>query len=213
MNTFDIGIQLLHPDAKLPTKANPTDSFYDVVAVSREQLDIFDLVDSSKRLEEIEKWESFLTQLITLQPNIFSRLYNYRIYGYKYGLGFALDLPKGTELQVRSRSSIYKTGLILCNGIGTGDEGYTGEYSVIFYHVVPELPPYEVGDRVAQIRCVPRDDNRFYLIDKIPNKDRGANGFGSSGLKELENTGKYISYPLGSHEGKYNLHIGNTYQK
>lgn len=182
---INIGIQLLHPDAKLPTKANPTDSFYDVVAVGR----------------DILKVDTYFPE------------YGVKVYGYKYCLGFALDLPKGTELQVRSRSSIFKTGLVLCNGIGTGDEGYTGEYSVIFYHVVPELPPYEVGDRVAQIRCVPRDDNSFHLIDKMPDKDRGANGFGSSGLKELENTGKYISYPLGSQEGKYNLHIGDTYYK
>lgn len=157
-NTFDIGIQLLHPDAKLPTKANPTDSFYDVVAVEKE----------------------------ILKVDVYFPEYDVKVYGYKYHLGFALDLPPNTELQVRARSSIYKTGLVLCNGIGTGDEGYTGEYSVIFYHVVPELPAYEVGDRVAQIRCVPREDNNFHLIHKLPDKDRGANGFGSSGLKEIK---------------------------
>jgi dUTP pyrophosphatase len=145
INTFDIGIKLLHPDAKLPTKANSTDSCYDVVAVRIDPLYIEDA-----------------------------------LYGYKYHLGFALDLPPNTELQVRARSSIFKTGLVLCNGIGTGDEGYTGEYSVIFYHVVPELPPYEVGDRVAQIQCISRADINFSLVDKLPDKDRGEKGFGSS---------------------------------
>lgn len=153
---YQVGIKLLHPDAKIPTKANFTDSCYDVVAVRRDSLYIEDVV-----------------------------------YGYKYHLGFALDLPPDTELQIRSRSSIFKTGLILSNGIGTGDEGYTGEYSVIFYHVVPELPPYEVGDRVAQIQCVSRADIDFNLIDELPGKDRGAKGFGSSGVKELGEVGSH----------------------
>lgn len=146
-----VGIKLLHPDAKIPTKANPTDSCYDVVAVSREPLtgDIY--------------WGGI-------------------IYGYKYHLGFALDLPPNTELQIRSRSSIFKTGLILSNGIGTGDEGYTGEYSIVFYHVVPGLSPYEVGDRIAQIQVVNRADINFNLVEELPNKDRGKNGWGSSGV-------------------------------
>lgn len=168
--TYQVGIKLLHPDAKIPIKANPTDSCYDVVAVRRESLAIdadFDFPEE-------------------------------RIYGYKYHLGFALDLPPYTELQVRSRSSIFKTGLILSNGIGTGDEGYTGEYSVVFYHVVPELPPYKVGDRVAQIQCVSRADMNFNVIEELPDKDRGVNGWGSSGLKPL---------------GKYNIHIGDVYGK
>jgi len=147
----NIGIKLLHPNAQVPKKANPTDSCYDVVAVRREELWTDDVY------------------------------YGGRIYGYEYHLGFALDLPSNTELQVRARSSIFKTGLILSNGIGTGDEGYTGEYSVVFYHVVPELPPYEVGDRVAQIMCSNRADIDFNLVEELPDKDRGSKGWGSTG--------------------------------
>lgn len=148
-----VGIKLLHPNTKIPTKANETDSCYDVVAVGREALYIEDAV-----------------------------------YGYKYHLGFALDLPPNTELQIRPRSSIYKTGLVLSNSIGTGDEGYTGEYSIVFYHVVPELFPYEVGDRVAQIQVVNRAGIKFNVIEELPSKDRGLKGWGSSGLKELKPT-------------------------
>ena len=167
INTFDIGIQLLHPDAKLPTKATLTDSCYDVVAVKREPL------------------------YADLRSKDYIDYYSIKPYGYKYHLGFALDLPPDTELQVRARSSIFKTGLVLCNGIGTGDEGYTGEYSVIFYHVILELPPYEVGDRVAQIQCVSRKDTNFNLVDSLPDKDRGEQGFGSSGLKELKHKNRH----------------------
>lgn len=165
-----VGIKLLHPNAKVPVKANSTDSCYDVVAVRREEL-VYPVINKED-----------------------GAYYGNKIYGYKYHLGFALDLPPNTELQVRARSSIFKTGLILSNGIGTGDEGYTGEYSVVFYHVVPELEPYEVGDRVAQIQCVSRANISFNLLDELPNKDRNQNGFGSSGLK-------------------YNIHIGDVYGK
>jgi len=163
--THQVGIKLLHPNAKVPTKANPSDSCYDVVAVGREEL-LFPIIK---------------------EKGVY--LGN-KLYGYKYHLGFALDLPPNTELQIRSRSSISKTGLVLSNGIGTGDEGYTGEYSIVFYHVVPELPPYEVGDRVAQIQVASRADINFNLVEDLPNKDRGDKGWGSSGLKELRPTYK-----------------------
>ena len=152
--TYQVGIQLLHPEARLPEKANYTDSCYDVFAVSKKAI--------------------FLGAQ--------DRYFGDSPYGYQYGLGFALDLPQETELQIRARSSIYKTGLILSNGIGTGDEGYTGEYSLIFYHVIRELEAYEIGDRVAQIQCVSRANIDFTVIDSIPKKDRGGKGFGSSGL-------------------------------
>jgi len=103
----------------------------------------------------------------------------------KYGLGFALDLPEGTKLHLSPRSSINKTGLILSNSIGKGDEGYTGEYSVIFYHVAKWLKPYAVGERIIQIELEDRSNINWIPIDKISDKDRGDCGWGSSGLKDI----------------------------
>jgi dUTPase len=80
-----------------------------------------------------------------------------------YKCGFHLELPYNSQFDIRSRSSIYKTGLIMCNSIGTVDENYRGEFMVIFYHVVPTLPPYEVGDRIAQIQMRSREDVNFIL--------------------------------------------------
>ena len=155
--TYTVGIKLLHLNAKVPKKANNTDSCYDVVAVEREKL-LFPIIKESG---------AYLGD---------------KCYGYRYYLGFALDLPANTELQLRSRSSIFKTGLILSNGIGTGDEGYTGEYSIVMYHVVSELPPYVVGDKVAQIQVVSRVNTDFNIVEELLFKDRGDNGWGSSGL-------------------------------
>jgi len=99
----------------------------------------------------------------------------------EYGLGFSLELPPNTQLDLRPRSSIHKTGLILSNCIGTGDEGYRGEYRAVFYHVIPTLPPYEVGDRILQIQLRNREDVDFVPVNELNETIRGENGFGSTG--------------------------------
>lgn len=99
----------------------------------------------------------------------------------KYGLGFALEIPEFTQLDLRPRSSVHKTGLILSNCIGTADEEYRGEYMAIFYHVIPTLPPYEVGDRILQIQLRNREDINFIEAEELSNTERGPQGFGSTG--------------------------------
>lgn len=98
-----------------------------------------------------------------------------------YGLGFALELPENTQLDLRPRSSIHKTGLILSNCVGTGDEEYRGEYQAFFYHIIPTLPPYEIGDKILQIQLKTREDVNFILTEKLSETKRGNKGFGSSG--------------------------------
>lgn len=99
----------------------------------------------------------------------------------RYGLGFALEIPKNTQLDLRPRSSIHKTGLILSNCIGTGDEGYRGEFQAVFYHVIKTLPPYEIGDRILQIQLRTREDVVFEPSDELSNTQRGSGGFGHTG--------------------------------
>ena len=98
-----------------------------------------------------------------------------------YGLGFALEIPENTQLDLRSRSSIHKTGLILSNCIGTGDEEYRGEYQAFFYHVIPTLPPYEVGDRILQIQLRTREDVIFKITEELSETKRSNGGFGHTG--------------------------------
>ena len=108
---------------------------------------------------------------------------------WRYGLGFALQideeykhLHERYKIAVYPRSSIYKTGMILSNGVGIVDEGYTGEISAVFYHVMPSLPRYKVGDRICQIAVEGRPDFQYYIeVDELDNGDRGSNGYGSTG--------------------------------
>lgn len=105
---------------------------------------------------------------------------------YEYGTGLRFAIPKGYELECRPRSSIYKTGLVLTNSCGTVDCGYDGEVKAKFY-AVKNGTPYEVGDRIMQIRVNPAryDEVDFVLVDELPEQigSRGKGGFGSTGEK------------------------------
>ena len=112
---------------------------------------------------------------------------------WKYGLGFALQKEKEYlsferyKIAVYPRSSIYKTGMILSNSVGIVDEGYTGEISVVFYHVMPNMPRYRVGDRVCQIAVESREASQcFRVVDELKVMDRGSNGYGSTGLSIMK---------------------------
>ena len=102
---------------------------------------------------------------------------------FSYGTGLALAIPKGYWMDLRARSSIYKTGLQLANGVGTIDAGYRGEVRAIFY-TNHHKKPYEVGDKIAQLVLMPNVspmDVRFVEVDELPmDNDRGG-GFGSTG--------------------------------
>jgi len=108
---------------------------------------------------------------------------------YQYGLGFRYEItgipdPLRAGFTVRPRSGIYETGLVLCNTPGTCDQDYRGEVKVNFYHVIKELPIYEVGDRVCQIHFDVTTAVDFVEMEEISTDTvRGETGFGDSGRK------------------------------
>lgn len=99
-----------------------------------------------------------------------------------YGLGFALD-PMGHKVTLKARSSVHKTGLILANGVGLGDPDYRGEYKVVFYNLIPELPSYQIGERVCQLEIEEAKTFIFVPQDELSDTERGEGGFGSTGQK------------------------------
>lgn len=102
----------------------------------------------------------------------------------EYGLGIHLQpesLGQGVQFDLRARSSIHKTGMILSNCIGTGDENYTGEYKAVFYNIIPNLPNYKVGDRILQMQVTQSISIEFDIVDSFEDTERGQNSFGSTG--------------------------------
>ena len=105
---------------------------------------------------------------------------------WKYGLGFALEMDNRVSQVIRSvslrpRSSVYKTGMVLSNSVGTVDELYRGEISVVFYHVLPNMPRYKVGDKICQMYIGTTLPVDFEVVEELSQSDRGSNGYGSTG--------------------------------
>ena len=97
--------------------------------------------------------------------------------------GIAFDIPEGYEIQVRARSGLSsKTGLRLANGIGTVDQDYQGDCSVIFYNT-SDVDEYRIskGDRIAQAVLCPVVLPELEEVFEFDNEtDRGTSGFGST---------------------------------
>jgi dUTP pyrophosphatase len=103
-----------------------------------------------------------------------------------YGIGIGVQYEERNfplfvkGMQFRARSSVWKTGMVLSNGVGTVDEGYTGEIKAVFYHVMPEMPRYKVGDKIGQLVPEAVDRLEFVEVPELQDTDRNANGFGST---------------------------------
>ena len=156
----------LHPDAVVPFKKYPEDFCYDVVATSEQEI----------------------------APNV-----------WKYGIGLAFEIQGKPEdlvvenefgkellripqdrkvnvsLDLRPRSSIYKTGMVLSNSVGTIDELYRGEVSAVFYPVFTYMPRYRVGDRIGQIKLGFTLPIEFEEVEELGETARGDGGYGSTG--------------------------------
>ena len=100
------------------------------------------------------------------------------------GLKFSFD--EGYEIQVRTKSGLaINQGLIVLNSPGTVDAGYTGECKVPVLNVNQTEFKITAGMKVAQAVLCPVMNGRyvrFENVDDIENKDRGNNGFGSTGI-------------------------------
>ena len=66
-------------------------------------------------------------------------------------IGFSVELPRGTEMQIRPRSGLaLKHGFLIPNAPGTVDEDYRGEVMVGLYYVGDAPFVIRHGDRIAQ---------------------------------------------------------------
>lgn len=163
-----VKIKKLDENAVVPYKTHSSDFCYDCVAISEEEI----------------------------APNV-----------WKYGLGISLQIDRDVEeiiclnplvpeenvyfdfkgfegnlsIDARPRSSIWKTGMILSNCEGTIDEEFTGGISAVFYHLMPDMPRYKVGDRVCQIKLGFTLPMEFRVVESLDETDRGCGSYGSTG--------------------------------
>ncbi|SHG34213.1 dUTP diphosphatase [Ornithinibacillus halophilus] len=100
------------------------------------------------------------------------------------GTGISLELPEGTEAQVRPRSGLaLKHSVTVLNSPGTIDEGYRGEIKIILINHGKTAFKVEKHMRIAQMVIAPVPKVEITVVEELSNSKRGEKGFGSSGLK------------------------------
>lgn len=162
--------------ARVPEKAHSSDYGYDVYAVTEEEIapGVWKYgLGFGLQVVRNEQMVDMTKSVIDTGDN------SENMYFPNY-----IDLrtsPLSIAVSIRPRSSIYKTGMLLANSIGTIDEGYCGECCCIFYHVNKDLPRYKVGDKIAQIHLDLTFPMNFIEVDSLDATERGVGGFGSSG--------------------------------
>ncbi len=98
--------------------------------------------------------------------------------------GLFLELPDGTEAQVRPRSGLaLKHGITVLNAPGTIDADYRGEVGVLLVNLGRE--PFEVkdGERVAQLVIAHYVRTILEEVPELRASERGAGGFGHTGTR------------------------------
>lgn len=97
--------------------------------------------------------------------------------------GFAMAVPVGFEAQVRPRSGLAtRHGLTLPNSPGTIDSDYRGEVFVPLINHGRGAFVVEHRMRLAQMVIAPVVLADAVEVDALDETDRGAGGFGSTGL-------------------------------
>jgi dUTP pyrophosphatase len=100
--------------------------------------------------------------------------------------GLSFDIKDGYEIQVRSKSGLaINQGLMVLNSPGTVDSGYLGEVKVILFNVNNHEVKINKGMKVAQAVLSPVVNGKWVSLEErneINEKDRGSNGFGSTGI-------------------------------
>ncbi len=97
--------------------------------------------------------------------------------------GLTLALPEGFEAQVRPRSGLaLKQGVTLVNSPGTIDSDYRGEIGVILINHGQEDVVVTRGMRIAQLVIAPVIQARLVELNELDQSERGAGGFGSTGV-------------------------------
>ena len=169
MNT--IKFKKLHPDAIIPTRANPTDAGLDIYALE----DIIIPPTESVRSATFKKLLNNPDK-----PYVLERYRFIKIGQAKIPTGLAVEIPQGYYGKVASRSGLaFKSGIVAFDG--TIDSSYRGEIGVLLYNTTDK--PYQVrkGDRIAQLIILPCALLDPVEVFELSESDRGTNGFGSSG--------------------------------
>ena len=135
-----------------------------------------DVIDPFYNYESDSGFDLYSTEEITIKPLGRALI----------PTGLSFDIKDGYEIQVRSKSGLaINQGLFVLNSPGTVDSGYLGEVKVILFNTNSEPFTITKGMKVAQAVLCPVVGGKWVELintESLPTKDRGDNGFGSTGI-------------------------------
>ena len=98
--------------------------------------------------------------------------------------GLHIALPQGFEAQIRPRSGLaLKHGITVLNTPGTIDADYRGELMVLLINFSDTDFVINDGERIAQRVVARHEQIEFQLVDELDDTERGAGGYGHTGVK------------------------------
>jgi dUTP pyrophosphatase len=170
-NPPELKIKKNYSDAKVPTRANPTDSGLDLYAHSFKKH-----YWKTQELKEdgIQVHEDQDGKYIELSAN--ERVL--------IDTGISATVGVGYEIQIRPRSGLaLKQGLTVVNTPGTIDEQYRGPIMVIVANIGIGNQKIYLDSRIAQMVVCPIALCSVEVVSDLDDTERGSGGFGSSGTK------------------------------
>ncbi|KGF51695.1 dUTP diphosphatase [Prevotella amnii] len=98
--------------------------------------------------------------------------------------GLFIALPVGYEAQIRPRSGLaLKHGITVLNSPGTIDADYRGELMVLLINFSSESFTINDGERIAQMVVAKHEQVAFEQVEVLDETERGAGGYGHTGIK------------------------------
>ena len=98
--------------------------------------------------------------------------------------GLFMALPAGYEAQVRPRSGLaLKHGITVLNTPGTIDADYRGEVKVLLVNFSDTDFVINDGERIAQMVIAKHETADFIEVEELDETERGAGGYGHTGVK------------------------------
>lgn len=94
--------------------------------------------------------------------------------------GVHIELPHGYYARVASKSGLNVKHDIISEGVI--DEGYSGSIVVRLHNLSKNPHHFAKGDKISQLIIEPVEYASFWQVDSVEGGERGANGFGSSGI-------------------------------
>ena len=93
--------------------------------------------------------------------------------------GVHVEIPEGYVGLLTSKSGLMHNHGLTCRG--TIDADYTGSIKAVMFNQGSQIVSVQAGDKITQLVIAPIITPELEIVDELPETERGADGFGSTG--------------------------------